>query len=68
MDAGTLGYGWTHGYEWRLSVSNGSDRVVVRSAGEGIDNLLAVKVGGATCRPLDVRRMGERPLGGGVRF
>jgi len=34
MDAGTLGYGWTHGYEWSLSVSNGSDRVVVRSAGE----------------------------------
>ena len=34
MDVGTLVYGWTHGYEWSLSVSNGSDRVVVRSAGE----------------------------------
>ena len=34
MEAGTLGYGWAHGYEWSLSVSNGSDRVVVRSAGE----------------------------------
>ena len=52
MDAGTLGYGWTHGYEWRLSVSNGSDRVVVRSAGEGIDNLLAVKIGGNVYYPL----------------
>ena len=52
MDAGTLGYGWTHGYEWRLSVSNGSDRVVVRSAGEGIDNLLAVKIGGESYYPL----------------
>ena len=52
MDAGTHGYGWTHGYEWRLSVSNGSDRVVVRSAGEGIDNLLAVKIGGESYYPL----------------
>lgn len=52
MDAGTLGYGWTHGYEWCLSVSNGSDRVVVRSAGEGIDNLLAVKIGGESYYPL----------------
>ena len=34
MDAGTLGYGWTHGYEWSLSVSNAENRVVVRSAGE----------------------------------
>ena len=51
-DAGTLGYGWTHGYEWHLSVSNGSDRVVVRSAGEGIDNLLAVKIGGNVYYPL----------------
>ncbi len=52
MDAGTLGYGWTHAYEWSLSVSSGSDRVVVRSAGEGIDNLLAVKVGGNVYYPL----------------